>query len=161
MHPTAYVHPEATLIGRVQIGPGCYIGPGARLRADWCTIVVGPGSNVQENCVVHARPDATVTLGPASHIGHGAIVHGATLGEHVMIGMGAIVQDDVTLGDGCLVAAGALVTGGTQAPPRSVLMGVPARITGQVDAEREERLWSDTRIYQQLPARYGRPPFVG
>ena len=79
--PSAYVHPQATLIGHVTIGPDCYIGPGAVLRGDWGRIVLEAGCNVQENCVVHMFPGTTVLLREGAHVGHGAIVHGATLGK--------------------------------------------------------------------------------
>jgi len=115
---SAFVSPEATVIGDVTIGKGCYIGPGARLRGDWGAIRVGPFSNIQENCVIHAAPDDTVILAERSHIGHGAILHGPVLEEHVVVGMGAIIMDGVKIGAGSCIGAGALVTAGTVIPPK-------------------------------------------
>ncbi len=150
---SAFVHPEAKIIGGVTIGEGCYIGPGAVLRGDWGNIVIGVGSNVQENCVIHAAPDVTADLGPASHIGHGAILHGCKLGEHVLVGMGAIIDEEVVIGDGCLIGAACLVPRGTIIPARKLVVGIPAKIKGDLTPEQEEFNWWATRLYQALPTR--------
>ena len=150
---SAFVHPEAILVGRVTIGEGCYVGPGAVLRADWGSIIVGEGSNIQENCVIHAAPDRVANLGRASHVGHGAIIHGATLGEHVLVGMGAILDEEVTVGDGSIIGATCFLPRGTSIPPRKVVVGVPGRVVGDVTPEQEEFTWWGTRLYQALPAR--------
>ena len=152
--PAAYVHPEATLIGEVTIGPGCYVGPGARLRGDFGAIEVGPGSNVQDNCVIHSRPGAVTRLGAACHVGHGAVVHGANLGEHVTVGMGAVVQDGADVGADCLIAAGAVVLAGSVVPAGQLLAGVPARLVGDLTAEQLAQLRAGTALYQALPDRY-------
>ncbi len=150
----SYVHPEATLIGGIRIGKGCFIGPGARLRADWCDIEIGDGSNVQDNCIVHARPDFTVRLGPSSHIGHGSVLHGCILHEHVLVGMNAVIQDYVEIGDGCIIGSGCVIRAGMQVPPGKLVMGVPGKITGDVSPE-QEQLWAfGTQMYQALPRRY-------
>ncbi|NMB35964.1 MAG: gamma carbonic anhydrase family protein [Firmicutes bacterium] len=151
--PTAFVYPEATVIGDVVIGKGCYVGPGACLRGDWGTMVIGPYSNVQENCVIHTAPDVTTVLGERSHIGHGAILHGPTLEDHVVVGMGAIVMDDVIIGAGSYIGAGALVTAGTVIPPGRLFVGVPARDRGEIDKEMEKYLEYATGVYIALPPR--------
>ena len=92
IHPTAFVHPQANVTGDVIIGPHCYIGPGAVLRGDWGRIVLEEGVNVQENCVVHMFPKTETRLKKMAHVGHGAIIHGGTLGENVLIGMNAVVM---------------------------------------------------------------------
>ncbi|MGI6308617.1 MAG: gamma carbonic anhydrase family protein [Dethiobacteria bacterium] len=150
---TAFIYPEATIIGDVVIGKGCYVGPGARLRGDWGAIVVGPFSNVQENCIIHSAPDITTVLGERSHIGHGAILHGPVLEEHVVVGMGAIIMDDVKIGAGCCIGAGALVTAGTVVPPGRLFLGVPAKDHGQIDQEMEKYLEYATGVYMALPPR--------
>jgi carbonic anhydrase/acetyltransferase-like protein (isoleucine patch superfamily) len=150
---SAFVHPEAIIIGGVRIDEGCYIGPGAILRGDWGNIVINAGSNVQENCVIHAAPDVTAVLGPASHIGHHATLHGCKLGEHVTVGMGAIIDEEVEIGDGCLIGAACLVPRGTVIPARKLVVGVPAKIRGDLTPELEEFNWWATRLYQALPAR--------
>ncbi len=96
------------------IGETCFIGAGAVLRGDFGTIIVEDGSNVQENAVLHAGPETTTHLGPNSHVGHGAILHGCTLDEHVLVGMGSIINDGSHIGEGAVIAAGALLTPNTQ-----------------------------------------------
>jgi len=151
--PSAFVHPEATLIGDVRIGPNCYVGAGARLRADWGSIVVDRDANIQENCVLHVQPGDSVVLGPRCHIGHGAILHGPKLGTHVVVGMGAILMDGVTVGDGSCIAAGALVTSGTTVGENRLLVGVPAKDAGAVDEKLRGFLDWGTRMYMALPRR--------
>lgn len=149
-----FMYGEATLIGAVTIGEGCYIGPGARIRGDWGEIIVGPHSNIQENCVIHNRVGGVTVLGPRSHIGHGAILHGPMeIGEHVVIGMGAIIMDGVKIGDGCCVAAGAVVPANTVIPPHKLVVGVPARVMSDVSPPMEERLEKGTLQYMALPRR--------
>lgn len=148
----AFVHPEATLIGEVEIGEGCYIGAGARLRGDWGRIVVGPGTNIQENCVIHVKPEQTVVIGPACHIAHGAILHGPVLGYHVVVGMGAIIMDEAVLGDECCIAAGALVPARMHVPPGMLVMGSPGKVVGAVSKELRRHLLWGTALYQALPA---------
>ena len=152
--PTAFVHPEAVLIGDVHVGPGCLVGPGASLRGDIGRIVMHEGSNVQDNCIIHARPGYVVRLGPSSHIGHGAVLHGVVLGEHVLVGMNAVVQDDVEIGDGCVVGSGCVIKPRMNIPERKLVMGVPGEIVGDV-SEQQEQLWTmATKFYQELPGRY-------
>ena len=100
------IHPEAVLIGDVTIGNDCYIAACSVLRGDFGRIVIGNGSNIQENCVIHVQPGKSAILGERSHIGHGAILHSPNLGQHVTIGIGAIVLDDCEIGDESLIGAG-------------------------------------------------------
>jgi phenylacetic acid degradation protein len=151
--PSAFVHPLAIVMGRVEVGPHCYIGAGAALRGDWVTIRIGAGSNVQDMCVVHGEPGGEVLLAEESHLGHACIVHNARLMPDVMVGMGAVVSDDVELGEGSIVGAGAVVTSGLVCPPRSLLVGVPARIVGEVRAEMTAAKRQGTRWYQELARR--------
>jgi carbonic anhydrase/acetyltransferase-like protein (isoleucine patch superfamily) len=141
-------------VGDVQIDSGCYIGPGAVLRGDWGGIRVGKGSNVQENCVIHVRVGDVVELGVDSHVGHGAIIHGAVLEAGVLVGMGAILFDGVRVGADSVIGAGAVLSAGLQVPPRSLVMGVPARIHGQVSDEVLEGKRRGTALYQTLPPIY-------
>ncbi|KKM12499.1 carbonic anhydrase [Clostridiales bacterium PH28_bin88] len=149
----SFIHPEATIIGNVTIGEGCYIGSGARIRADWGIVVIGPRSNIQENCVIHVYPEETSMLGPRSHIGHGAILHTVTLGERVLVGMGAIIMDWVDVGDGCCIGAGALVTEKTIIPPNKLVLGAPARVVADISVNMRQSLERATGYYLALPPR--------
>ncbi|MCG9966524.1 gamma carbonic anhydrase family protein [Pelotomaculum terephthalicicum JT] len=150
---SSYVHPEATIIGDVTIGEGCYIGPGARIRGDWGSVVIGPGSNVQENCVIHVLPGETAILGPRSHIGHSAILHTPRLGEHVLVGMGAVIMDFATIGDGCCIGAGAVITAKTNIPPGKLVVGAPAKAVADIKDEMRKSLEEATGYYLALPPR--------
>lgn len=150
---SAFVYPEAIIIGDVIVEKGCYIGPGACIRGDWGSVVVGPSSNVQENCVIHSAPDVVTSLAARSHIGHGSILHSVVLGEHVVVGMGAIIMDNANIGSGCLIGAGALVTAGTVIPPGRLYAGIPATDKGEVSKEMAEYLNYATSLYMGLPAR--------
>ncbi len=150
----SFVHPEAVLIGDVVIGEGCYIAPGAVLRGDWGRIRIGKGCNIQDNCILHAGPGGQVILDDECHIGHGAILHEVTLGHHVLVGMGAVVQDRSRIGDGCVIGAGCVVLADSEIPPRKVVVGVPGQIISDVSEKREKYAWEGTRHYQALPGRY-------
>lgn len=154
VHHTAFVHETATLVGSVTVGADCYVGPGAVLRGDWGSIVIGEGSNIQENVVVHARPEEVTSLAANSHVGHCAILHGCVLDEHVLVGMGAIINDGVRVGADSFIAAGAVITPNTEVPAGSMVMGVPAKVVGEVRQALRDHSWLGTRLYQTLPARY-------
>lgn len=151
VHPTAFVHPQATVTGAVTIGKDVYIGPGCALRGDWGGIVIEDGCNVQENCTVHMFPGVTVLLKEAAHIGHGAVIHGATIGKNCLVGMNAVVMDNVELGDECIVGALAFIKQGETIPPRSLVVGNPAKIIKEVSAEMLAWKTEGTKLYQQLP----------
>jgi carbonic anhydrase/acetyltransferase-like protein (isoleucine patch superfamily) len=150
--PTSFVHPQATVTGNVIIGKHCYIGPGAALRGDWGGIVLEDGCNVQENCTIHMFPGVTVRLEAGAHIGHGAIIHGATIGANAMVGMNAVVMDDVKVGAGSIIGALSFVKAATELPPRSLVVGNPARIVGEVSDAMLAWKTKGTRLYQMLPA---------
>ena len=149
--PSAYVHPQATVIGHVTIGPDCYVGPGAVLRGDWGRIVLERGCNVQENCVVHMFPGTTVHLSEGAHVGHGAVVHGAILGKQCMIGMNAVIMDDVQVGEGCIVGALAFLKTKSEWPSRTIIAGHPAKVIGDVSDAMLAHKVEGTALYQQLP----------
>ncbi|HEX6191970.1 MAG TPA: transferase hexapeptide repeat family protein [Chitinophagaceae bacterium] len=148
---SSFIHPQAAVTGYVIIGKNCYIGPGAALRGDWGKIIIEDGCNVQENCTLHMFPGAAVLLKQGSHIGHGAIIHGATIGRNCLVGMNAVVMDNVELGDESIVAALSFVKQDEKIPARSLLAGNPARIIKQVSDEMLAWKTEGTRIYQQLP----------
>ncbi len=153
IHPTAFVHPTASVIGRVEIGAGCYVGSGASLRGDWLTIRVGAGSNVQDCCVIHGFPGVTVLLEEESHLGHGCIIHGARVGRDVLVGMNAVVQDGAVLGDGCVVGAGCVVPAGLEVPAGRLIVGVPGKVVGEVPPAVRKNKRDGTRWYQELAVR--------
>jgi len=106
IHPTAFVHQTASVIGNVQIGKNVYIGPGAAISWEsWGRIVIEDGCNVQESCTIHMFPGTTVWLHKGAHVGHGAVIHGAILKENCLIGMNAVVMDDVEVGENSIVGA--------------------------------------------------------
>jgi carbonic anhydrase/acetyltransferase-like protein (isoleucine patch superfamily) len=151
VHQLAYVHPQAAVTGNVVIGKDVYIGPGCALRGDWGQIIIEDGCNVQENCTVHMFPGVTVLLKEGSHIGHGAIIHGATIGRNCLVGMNAVIMDEVDLGDECIVGALCFIRQGEKIPPRSLLVGNPAKVIKQVSDEMMAWKTEGTALYQQLP----------
>lgn len=151
--PTAFVHPDAVIIGDVIIGPNCYIGPCASLRGDYGRIMIGAGSNVQDGCVIHSFPKTEVVLEENCHIGHGAILHGCVIRKNALIGMGSVVMDRVEIGENCFVAAMAFVKAGTVAAANSLLAGVPAKVSRTLTAEEIEWKAKGTLLYQRLAVR--------
>ncbi|SFR92069.1 phenylacetic acid degradation protein PaaY [Sphingomonas jatrophae] len=126
--PTSYVHPLASLIGDVIVGPGCFIAPGASLRGDFGRIVVEGDSSIQDSVTVHANALRDTIIRRGATIAHGAIIHGCEIGENALVGMNAVVLDDAVIGAENLVAALALVKSNTETPPRSLVAGNPAKV---------------------------------
>jgi len=152
VHESAFVHPTAAVTGNVIIGRDVYIGPGAAIRGDWGGIVIEDGCNVQENCTIHMFPGVTVVLERDAHIGHGAVVHGARIGANALVGMNAVVMDSAVVGSGSIVGALCFVPTEMQIPPRSVVVGNPAKIVKAVSDEMLAWKSEGTALYQQLPA---------
>ena len=153
VHPDAFVHETAVLIGDVLIGADCYIGPHASLRGDFGRIIVKQGANLQDTCVMHSFPGKDCTVDTDGHIGHGAVLHGCYIGTNAMIGMNAVVMDDANIGDSSIVGAVAFVTAGFECPPRSLVVGVPAKIKRQLTDQEVEWKARGTVEYQQLAQR--------
>jgi phenylacetic acid degradation protein len=151
--PTAFVHPTATLIGDVIVGPGCYVAPHASLRGDFGRIVLERGSNVQDCCVMHGFPGTDTVIEEDGHIGHGAILHGCVVKKNAMVGMNAVVMDAAVIGESAIVAACAFVKAGMLVPPRSLAIGAPARIARQLSDDEVAWKVSGTRSYQDLTLR--------
>ena len=152
VHPSAFIHPQATVTGQVVIGRDVYIGPGCALRGDWGRIEIHDGCNVQENCTVHMFPGVTVVLEENAHIGHGAIIHGARIGRNCLVGMNAVIMDEVELGEGSIVGALCFIKQREKIPPRSLVVGNPSKIIRQVSDEMLAWKTEGTKLYQQLPA---------
>jgi phenylacetic acid degradation protein len=151
VHESSFVHPLAAVTGNVIIGKHCYIGPGAAIRGDWGQIILEDGVNVQENCTVHMFPGKSITLKASSHIGHGAIIHGAHIGENVLIGMNSVIMDDAEIGDESIVGAMSFVKAETLIPRRSLVVGNPSKIVKEVTDEMIAWKTKGTQLYQQLP----------
>ncbi|MFD2531887.1 acyltransferase [Gracilimonas halophila] len=151
IHETAFVHPQAAVTGNVIIGKDVYIGPGAAIRGDWGKVVIKDGCNIQENCTIHMFPGVTVTLEESAHVGHGAIIHGAHLGENCLIGMNAVVMDNVKVGKESIIGALAFVPEGMEVPDRKVVVGNPAKIVKDVTDEMAAWKTKGTGLYQKLP----------
>lgn len=152
VHPSAFVHPQAAVTGNVIIGRDVYIGPGAALRGDWGEIVVKEGCNVQENCTIHMFPGIKVVLEAGAHIGHGAIIHGAHVGRNCLVGMNAVLMDNVELGEECIVGALAFLPADSIWERRKVIVGNPAKAVKDVSDEMIAWKTEGTRLYQGLPA---------
>jgi phenylacetic acid degradation protein len=151
--PTAFVHPSATLIGDVIVGPGCYVAPGASLRGDFGRIVLEEGSNVQDCCVMHGFPGTDTVVEIDGHVGHGAILHGCVVKRNAMVGMNAVVMDEAVVGESAIVAACAFVKAGMVIPPRSLAVGTPAKVVRQLSDEEIAWKVGGTRSYQELTER--------
>ncbi len=153
--PAAFVHPAAVIIGDVIVGAGCYVGPAACLRGDFGRIIMEPGSNLQETCVVHAFPNLETVIETEGHIGHGAVLHGCRVGRNAMVGMNAVVMDEATIGENAIVAAMAFVKAKGEIPPNSLAVGSPAKVIRQLTEQEIEWKRQGTGIYRRLAAEAG------
>lgn len=146
---TAWVAPNATLAGSVVIEDGASIWYGAVLRADNEPITIGARSNVQDNCAFHVDKGKPVFLGEGVSVGHGAVIHGATIGDHVLVGMGAIIMNGAVIGSESLIAAGALIAEGVVIPPRSLVAGVPGKVRRELTEDEVVTLHRNAATYEE------------
>lgn len=153
VHPTAFVHPTAVLIGDVIVGPGCYIGPLASLRGDFGRLVLEEGANFQDTCVMHGFPGSDTVVGRNGHIGHGAVLHGCVIGEDVLVGMNAVVMDRARIGARSFVAATAFVKAGFECPEQSLVVGSPASVKRTLSEDEVAWKRAGTAEYQALAQR--------
>jgi len=151
---TAWAAPNATLLGKVTLGESASVFYSAVLRGDMDTITIGERSNIQDGCVAHTDPGHPVVVGAGVSVGHRAVLHGCTVEDDCLIGMGAVVLNGAVVGAGSLVAAGAVVTEGMQIPPGSLVAGVPAKVRKELDEEAIESLRQNARTYVDLAARH-------
>ncbi|RGP36112.1 gamma carbonic anhydrase family protein [Pseudotabrizicola alkalilacus] len=152
--PTAWIAPDANVIGRIVLEAGSSVWFGVTLRGDNEVIHVGAGSNVQENCVLHTDMGYPLTIGANCTIGHKAMLHGCTIGEGTLIGMGATVLNGAKIGRGCLIGAGALITEGKEIPDFSLVMGSPGKVVRMLDAEAQAKLLRSAESYRANAARF-------
>lgn len=150
----AFIAPGAMLIGPVTVGPGASVWFNAVLRADNAPIVVGRGSNVQDCCVLHAEEGQMALVGDDVTVGHGAVVHAATVEDRVLVGMKAVILDGAVVGHDSIVGAGAVVTPGSRIPPRSLVVGVPAKVVRVLTEEEVASIREQSRHYAQRAQRY-------
>jgi carbonic anhydrase/acetyltransferase-like protein (isoleucine patch superfamily) len=152
--PTAWVAPDANVIGNVVLAAKSSVWFGCTIRGDNETITVGAGSNVQENCVFHTDPGCPLTIGENCTIGHKVMLHGCTIGDNSLIGMGATVLNGAVIGRNCLIGAGALITENKVIPDGSLVMGAPGKVVRSLDETAIAGLTRSAEHYQQNAARF-------
>ncbi len=150
VHPTAFVHASAVLIGDVIIGPECYIGPNACLRGDFGRIRIEKGVNIQDCCIVHGFPERDTVVEENGHIGHGAVLHCCRIGRNALVGMNAVVIDNAEVGEFSIVAAMAFVKAGMMVPAKSLVAGIPAKVVRALTEQEMAWKTEGTVLYQQL-----------
>lgn len=154
IHPTAFVHPLAFVAGDVTVGSRVSIWPFVSIRGDSDAISIGDDSNVQDGCVIHCDEGVPCRIGKRVGIGHRAIVHGAVVEDDVLIAMGAVLLNNVRVGTGSIIGAGAVVREGFVVPPNSLVLGVPGRIVRETTAEERGRIAKTVEAYLELQTRY-------
>ena len=152
--PSAWVFPEAVLIGRVIVGENVYIGAGAILRGDYGSIIIGDGSAIEEGAIVHARPNDETVFGRRVTVGHGAMIHNAAIEDEAVLGMRCTVTDYAKVGEWAIVGEGALVRSRQEIPAGKIAVGVPAKVIGDVE-EKHRTIWTMAKeLYINLAERY-------
>ena len=152
--PSAYVHPEAVLIGDVIVGPGCYVAPCASLRGDFGQIRMLEGSNIQDNCTVHCFAGGESMIGAYANIGHGAVLHGCSVGDRALIGMNAVIMDGAVIGEEAIVAALSFVRAKFEVAPRTIVAGAPAKVLREVTDGEAEWMVDSNRDYHATRDRH-------
>jgi phenylacetic acid degradation protein len=153
VHPSAFVHPSAVLIGDVIVGARAYIGPCACLRGDFGRIVVEEGANIQDTCMLHGFPGKDTVVGAEATIGHGAVLHGCVIGRGALVGMNCVVNDNAEVGEDAVVAALAFVRAEASIPARSLAVGIPAKVQRTLSPEELRWKKDNMHLYQQLAVR--------
>lgn len=129
---TVFIAPTAFIIGDVRLGKNCSIWFHTAIRGDLAPIIIGDDSNIQDGCIIHADPNFHVNIGKGVTLGHGAIVHGATISDNVLIGMRAVILNGAKIGENSIIGAGAVVSEGTEIPPNSIALGIPAKVVKNI-----------------------------
>ncbi len=154
IHPSAFIAPNATLLGDVTIGENASVWYNAVLRGDINRITVGEGSNIQDGSVLHLSAEHGCHIGKYVTVGHMAMLHACTIGDECLIGMGAIILDGVEIGERCIIGAGALVTQGRKIPPGSMVLGSPAKVARELTPEEQDGLKEWAARYVRLIPHY-------
>jgi carbonic anhydrase/acetyltransferase-like protein (isoleucine patch superfamily) len=147
IHPTVFVAETATIIGKVTIYPDASVWFGAVIRGDADEIVIGEGTNIQDGSIIHCDPGLPTKIGKRVVVGHRAVVHGATIADNVLVGIGAIILNGAKIGEHSIIAAGALVGEGKEIPPRSLVMGVPGKVVREVTEDEIKRITDGAQNY--------------
>jgi phenylacetic acid degradation protein len=153
VHPTAFIHPSAVLIGDVIVGARAYIGPAACLRGDFGRIVVEEGANIQDTCMLHGFPGKDTVVGAEVTVGHGAVLHGCVVRRGALIGMNCVVNDNAEVGEDAVVAALAFVKAEARIPARSLAAGIPARVLRELSDQEIKWKKDNMHLYQELAVR--------
>ena len=153
VHPSAFVHPSAVLIGDVIVGARAYIGPAACLRGDFGRIVVEQGANIQDTCMLHGFPGKDTVVGAEVTVGHGAVLHGCVVRRGALIGMNSVVNDNAEVGEDAVVAALAFVKAEAKVPARSLVAGIPAKVLREMTAQEIQWKKDNMHLYQKLAVR--------
>jgi phenylacetic acid degradation protein len=153
VHPLAFVHPSAVLIGDVIIGANCYVGPCASLRGDFGRLILEEGVNLQDTCVMHGFPGTDTIVEQNGHIGHGAVLHGCRIGRNALVGMNSVVMDNAIIGESAFVAASSFVRAGMEVPAGTLAAGVPARVVRPLTDDELAWKMKGTAAYQELTKR--------
>ncbi len=151
---SAYIDPSAHVIGHVTLGELSSVWPNVTIRADIAPVSIGKGSNIQDNSCLHVDSDAPLEIGEYVVVGHGCTVHGCTIGDGCLIGMGAIILSGAKIGAGSIVGAGALVLEGQEIPPRSVVLGAPGKVRREVSDEQADAIRGNAERYVRLSREY-------
>lgn len=162
--PTAWVAGSAELVGDVTLHADSSVWYQAVLRAELAPITLGEGSNLQDGCVVHTDEDFPTSIGARVSVGHRAVLHGCTIGDGALVGMGAVVLNGAVVGEECLIAAGAVVPEGMVVPPRTLVAGVPAKVLRELDDASLERVRANSVVYVELARQHrdtARPVVTG
>ncbi len=150
----SWISVKSTLIGAVKIGKNCSVWPNAVIRGDINSIVLGDQTNVQENAVLHVSEEYSLAVGSGVTIGHNAVVHGCTIEDGCLIGMGAIILDGVVVGKNCLIGAGSLLTMGTNVPEGSLVLGAPGKVVRKLTGKDLDYIYQSAESYVQLAKLY-------
>ena len=153
VHPDAYVHPTAVLIGDVIVAARAYIGPCACLRGDFGRIVVEEGANIQDTCMLHGFPGKDTVVGAEVTVGHGAVLHGCVIRRGALVGMNCVVNDNAEVGEDAVVAALAFVRAEARIPARSLAAGIPAKVLRELSDQEVGWKRDNMHLYQQLAVR--------
>lgn len=150
----AFIAPGVVIAGDVRIDDTASVWYTTVVRGDVESVAIGEGSNLQDGTVVHADPGFPASIGRGVSVGHRAVIHGCTIGDDVLVGMGAVVLNGARIGSGSLIAAGAVVLGGTEIPAGSLVAGVPGKVRRETTAEEREMILANARIYRELAERH-------